>query len=307
MPSHGCAAAEGEDRTTVNGHSTRKEDEDRTTVGESEVRPTVEGENLADVKDGDRASAEGDGDARVGVECEDCGTGANKDSATANGESTTMECDENTAAVKGSESDRAAVKEGQDLATVKCEDPSTAEDGDRGDDSVAAPDGRQRGRGRGGRGGGRGGRGGWRGRGRGRGQEHPPRGAGQPPRKRRRPLTLLEKLLANDIRRERNILLQCVRYVVNENFFDNRPLGPVRPAPPAATVETKQEPADGEAGQPAPADDGRTEETSAPAVVKTEKAPPSAAEGDLEEEEVVSVPRLLGGAYYDSDAISDSD
>ncbi|XP_040281364.1 nuclear fragile X mental retardation-interacting protein 1 [Bufo bufo] len=32
--------------------------------------------------------------------------------------------------------------------------------------------------------------------------------------------TLLEMLLARDIRRERNIILQCVRYVVQNNFFD---------------------------------------------------------------------------------------
>ncbi len=28
------------------------------------------------------------------------------------------------------------------------------------------------------------------------------------------------KLLANEIRHERNILLQCVKYVVENNFFD---------------------------------------------------------------------------------------
>ncbi|XP_047108606.1 nuclear fragile X mental retardation-interacting protein 1 [Schistocerca piceifrons] len=36
----------------------------------------------------------------------------------------------------------------------------------------------------------------------------------------RRRLTLLEKLLNSEIRHERNVILQCVRYVVNENFFD---------------------------------------------------------------------------------------
>ncbi|KAK5847640.1 hypothetical protein PBY51_016750 [Eleginops maclovinus] len=57
-------------------------------------------------------------------------------------------------------------------------------------------------RGRGGRGrGGRGGRGGY--------QDTP---------QARRP-TLLEMLLAADIRHERNVLLQCVRYVVRNNFF----------------------------------------------------------------------------------------
>lgn len=35
----------------------------------------------------------------------------------------------------------------------------------------------------------------------------------------RRKVTLLEKLLENEIRHERNMLLQCVRYVVQNNFF----------------------------------------------------------------------------------------
>lgn len=34
--------------------------------------------------------------------------------------------------------------------------------------------------------------------------------------------TLLEKLLEKDIRHERNVLLQCVRYVVENSFFDGR-------------------------------------------------------------------------------------
>ncbi|XP_013401264.1 nuclear fragile X mental retardation-interacting protein 1 [Lingula anatina] len=34
--------------------------------------------------------------------------------------------------------------------------------------------------------------------------------------------TLLEKLLANEIRHERNVILQCVRYVVRNNFFKER-------------------------------------------------------------------------------------
>ncbi|XKL68001.1 hypothetical protein PGB90_003492 [Kerria lacca] len=38
--------------------------------------------------------------------------------------------------------------------------------------------------------------------------------------KRFRPPTLLEKLLANDIRHERNLILQSVRYIVGNNFFD---------------------------------------------------------------------------------------
>ncbi|XP_046675407.1 nuclear fragile X mental retardation-interacting protein 1 [Homalodisca vitripennis] len=36
---------------------------------------------------------------------------------------------------------------------------------------------------------------------------------------RRHQLSLLEKLLSNEIRKERNAILQCVRYVVNNNFF----------------------------------------------------------------------------------------
>ncbi|XP_077588675.1 FMR1-interacting protein NUFIP1 [Stigmatopora nigra] len=55
------------------------------------------------------------------------------------------------------------------------------------------------------------GRGGWRGRGRGRGRY-------SAILQTRRP-TLLEMLLAPDIRHERNVLLQCVRYVVCNNFF----------------------------------------------------------------------------------------
>nr|XP_040037101.1 nuclear fragile X mental retardation-interacting protein 1 isoform X1 [Gasterosteus aculeatus aculeatus] len=64
--------------------------------------------------------------------------------------------------------------------------------------ALHTPNGR-RGRGRGGRG--RGGRG---------GHQDPPQS--------RRP-TLLEMLLASDIRHERNVLLQCVRYVVRNKFF----------------------------------------------------------------------------------------
>ncbi|XP_077461719.1 FMR1-interacting protein NUFIP1 [Stigmatopora argus] len=57
------------------------------------------------------------------------------------------------------------------------------------------------------------GRGGWRGRGRGRGR-HRHNAILQTRR-----ATLLEMLLAPDIRHERNVLLQCVRYVVCNNFF----------------------------------------------------------------------------------------
>lgn len=35
-----------------------------------------------------------------------------------------------------------------------------------------------------------------------------------------RSLTLLEKLLRKEIRHERNVILQCVNYVVKNNFFD---------------------------------------------------------------------------------------
>lgn len=38
--------------------------------------------------------------------------------------------------------------------------------------------------------------------------------------KRKLPSTLLEKLLSNEIRKERNIVLQCIRHVIRNNFFD---------------------------------------------------------------------------------------
>ncbi|XP_056157038.1 nuclear fragile X mental retardation-interacting protein 1 [Lampris incognitus] len=63
-----------------------------------------------------------------------------------------------------------------------------------------------RGRGRGRRGGGRGG---WGSRG----------GRHNAETLKKRRATLLEMLLAPDIRHERNILLQCVRYIVRKNFF----------------------------------------------------------------------------------------
>lgn len=43
---------------------------------------------------------------------------------------------------------------------------------------------------------------------------------GRPERTHRRRITLLERLLAPDIRHERNVLLQCIRYIVQNNFFD---------------------------------------------------------------------------------------
>lgn len=39
---------------------------------------------------------------------------------------------------------------------------------------------------------------------------------------RRRRVTLLEKLLESEIRHERNVLLQCVRYTVQNNFFQGK-------------------------------------------------------------------------------------
>ena len=47
-------------------------------------------------------------------------------------------------------------------------------------------------------------------------KQPPPRPVSQ------RKLSLLEKLLAKDIRHERNILLQCVDYVIQMNFFDGQ-------------------------------------------------------------------------------------
>ncbi|KAB0798268.1 hypothetical protein PPYR_09261 [Photinus pyralis] len=41
----------------------------------------------------------------------------------------------------------------------------------------------------------------------------------------KRRVTLLERLLANEIIHERNVLLQCVRYIVTNNFFDPPPSG----------------------------------------------------------------------------------
>lgn len=71
---------------------------------------------------------------------------------------------------------------------------------DRPQQSHHAPAGRGRGRGRG------------RGKGRGRGQSN----SDEP--QRRRP-TLLEMLLAPDVRHERNVVLQCVRFIVRNGFF----------------------------------------------------------------------------------------
>ncbi|CAH4004265.1 nuclear fragile X mental retardation-interacting protein 1 [Pieris brassicae] len=38
--------------------------------------------------------------------------------------------------------------------------------------------------------------------------------------KRKLPSTLLEKLLSSEIRKERNIVLQCIRYIIKNNFLD---------------------------------------------------------------------------------------
>ncbi|NXG15324.1 NUFP1 protein, partial [Grallaria varia] len=68
----------------------------------------------------------------------------------------------------------------------------------------------------------------------------PPRGPGNrgkktlPPRPKRRP-TLLEMLLAQDIRHERNVILQCVRYLIRNNMF-----GLHFKSEPQAETETEQ-------------------------------------------------------------------
>lgn len=36
------------------------------------------------------------------------------------------------------------------------------------------------------------------------------------------PSTLLQKLLHSEIRHERNVVLQCIRYIVNNNYFDKK-------------------------------------------------------------------------------------
>ncbi|KAJ7426591.1 NUFIP1, FMR1 interacting protein 1 [Willisornis vidua] len=67
-----------------------------------------------------------------------------------------------------------------------------------------------------------------------------PRGPGNrgkktlPPRPKRRP-TLLEMLLAQDIRHERNVILQCVRYLIRNNMF-----GLHFKTAPQAETETEQ-------------------------------------------------------------------
>nr|BAN20705.1 unkown protein [Riptortus pedestris] len=42
------------------------------------------------------------------------------------------------------------------------------------------------------------------------------------PHMKKRPLTLLEKLLAKEIRQERNHILQCIRYIIGQNFFEEK-------------------------------------------------------------------------------------
>ncbi|KAF7659350.1 hypothetical protein LDENG_00298920 [Lucifuga dentata] len=80
--------------------------------------------------------------------------------------------------------------------------------------------------------GGRRGRGAKRGRGRGRdkwtAQEHRP--------------TLLEMLLAPDIRHERNVILQCIRYVVRNNFFglESKPQNQAEATPAIAAIKHDQ-------------------------------------------------------------------
>lgn len=45
---------------------------------------------------------------------------------------------------------------------------------------------------------------------------------GWKPSIKRRPLTLLEKLLSNEIRKERNHVLQCIRFIIQENYFQEK-------------------------------------------------------------------------------------
>lgn len=51
---------------------------------------------------------------------------------------------------------------------------------------------------------------------------NPPNNRFDKPRYRKRRFTLLEKLLEPEIRHERNVILQCVRFVVKNNFFDDK-------------------------------------------------------------------------------------
>ncbi|XP_066903279.1 FMR1-interacting protein NUFIP1 [Halyomorpha halys] len=41
------------------------------------------------------------------------------------------------------------------------------------------------------------------------------------PSLRKKPLTLLEKLLSKEIKQERNYILQCIRFIINENYFES--------------------------------------------------------------------------------------
>ncbi|XP_067314747.1 nuclear fragile X mental retardation-interacting protein 1 isoform X2 [Pseudorasbora parva] len=125
---------------------------------------------------------------------------------------TSSESDGDDAAVLGAS---LALEENKTLLEAQPLQRSTATHEEKHTDgpqpSHNAPAGRgggERGRGRGGgeRGRGRGGR-----RGKGRGQRN-----SEP--QRHRP-TLLEMLLAPDVRRERNVVLQCVRFIVRNGFF----------------------------------------------------------------------------------------
>ena len=96
-----------------------------------------------------------------------------------------------------------------------------------------------------------------------------------------------------------------MRYVVNENFFDDRPVDGARAAPAAgsgadqeqkAASPTPDRPEQAEVADQTPLPTGADE-------TAERSAPPAEDVGAPEQ----SVPRLLGGAYYDSDAISDSE
>ncbi len=55
--------------------------------------------------------------------------------------------------------------------------------------------------------------------------------------------SLLRKLLSKDVERETSMVLQCVRYIVRNHFFDRLPGAPVSASAGAAgdTMEEKEE------------------------------------------------------------------
>lgn len=50
--------------------------------------------------------------------------------------------------------------------------------------------------------------------------KHKPKVMEWQPSSRKRPLTLLEKLLTKEIKQERNYILQCIRFIISENYFE---------------------------------------------------------------------------------------